>query len=695
MLNYGALIDAGDYWVWVLNVVSSKAKSLSLTFDSLQMPEGAEVFVFSQEKTILFGPLAPGMFIDGSEISTEVLPGNSLYAIYRVPKPIEALNDIVISRIGYGYRDGGSAFASSGAVHERFALPCHADVAGSDGDCFRVHQRAVAKTLLNNATAVCTGTLINNTNAHNDLRAFLLTANHCSFDRQGNPVNFANIGIRFLDFTGSSGVITFIGATERVATGAISDCSLLELDRRPSAALGLFHLGWDRSTAPPMASRVLHHPAGLPMKISGDADASVANPAPLAFGRFHLPIGRAWRFNSGDNIAAGDFGAIEGGSSGSALIDLASNRIVGNLKGGADQACIGGNGSSADKWYGRFDISYSPPGVPVANAGLRLENWLNPSFNNVQNLGATFQLAGAGEIIPCPQLRQELHAPFLTSDTEGAYTYVWRSSPSITVSGAGSSVLFYANGSCSNCPAWVECDIRTPASCGNRLVARSIRRNFAWGTTDDAAFKQHITPATNNNGNILGAYNNICAFGTYTITTGLTGIPLPSYIQLQWSVISGPVTLYPGPQGCGFTTNGAGFAIISCTVLNGQGCLSGYSETYVFEIVHPCTANFTYPGWTGSGQTADGARLAHRDSPPRVQIYPNPAHSKSTLVLPESFDEESGRVDIYDLNGVLMMRLYAPARTTEIDVSRFKNGLFVVSASDKSTTVTEKLIISR
>jgi len=284
-------------------------------------------------------------------------------------------------------------------------LSCHVDVTGASGDCFRMEQRAVARTLINNSTGLCTATLINNTNAQNDLRPFLITANHCSFPDPftQTEINFANLGIRFLYYQGNSSIITFIGAAQRVATGAISDCSLLEMNQRPSANHGLFYLGWDRTTTAPTTGTVLSHPGGELMKISRDADGSITNPAALNFGRFPLPASRAWRFDPANNVAGGDFGAWEGGSSGSALINPI-HRIVGDGKGGDLAGCDGGN----EIWFGRFDISYATGTTPAT----RLENWLNPSFNNTPNLNATFQVAGGGNVIPCTLLRQEIFVPF-------------------------------------------------------------------------------------------------------------------------------------------------------------------------------------------------------------------------------------------------------------------------------------------
>lgn len=692
--NVGSLELVDDHLIWIVRIQTNSAKSISITFKDLKLSEGAEIYLFTDTKKVLYGPLTKDMFVPTDEISTEVLAGNSVYVYYRIQETKGFEDNVHISKIGYGYRYGGEAFNEAGLIGDR-ALSCHVDVTGTNGDCFRMEQRAVARTLVNNSTAKCTATLINNTNSQNNMRPFLITANHCSFTGPpfNSPVlNFANLGVRFFDYTGTDYVLTYIGATERVATGQISDCSLLELNQRPNANHGLFYLGWDRTTTPPNTSIVLHHPGGEKMKISGDINSSISNPTPITFSGITFPSLSFWRFNSGDDITAGDFGAIEGGSSGSALINPA-HRIIGDLTGGQPQTCIGGHGSDTNKWFGRFDVSYNPPGVPIGNANLRLENWLNPSFNNVQNLNATFELTGSStNRIPCPYLRQNLFAPLLKESGGTTYSYIWRSSSNITISGAGHSVLWYANGSCIGCSAWVECDIRTTTSCGYQLVATSIRRNFSWGSPNDAILKNTISPPTNNNGIILGAYNTICAYGTYSIQGGLTGIPLPSNVQLQWSA-TGPITLISGNQGCGFTTNSPGFATITCTVINGTGCLAGQSANYTFEILHPC-----------SSPLINGSAIEHELLPrllskqnttdEHIKLYPNPATNNVLLELPMDFDLESGVVKLFNLNGIESKKIYPKSFFEEIDVKDFPSGVYFISISDKSINFIKKLIIN-
>lgn len=677
--NSGVWNSVDDQLVWTLQINANKAQSLSLTFQNLKLSEDAQIFIYSGKKDVVYGPLTNKSFSSTEEISTEVIEGNSITILFRTSQHSLKENNIHISYVGYGYRNGGAAFTSRDIL-EKSALACNVAVTDSRSDCYKMEQRAVAVTLYNNSTAFCTATLINSTNFNNDLPAYLLTAEHCSFVG-GNPV-FANLGVRFLYFNGSS-YVTFIGTTQRAQTGTSTDASLLEMNQRPSAEHRLFFMGWDRSTSPPNSSRVLHHPQGAFMKISGDVDASITNTEPVVR-PLNLQPQTAWRFNSGNNTAGGDFGVIEGGSSGSALINP-SHRIVGQLSGGLAQSCNGSNGSSADKWFGRFDVSYNSG----TTSATRLRDWLDPISSNVQNLNASFKLFSGGTIIPCVNLRQDVSAINLQTTAGLPYVYTWRSSNNLTISGSGSNVQVRANGSCVGCSAWVECDISLPSACGSQLIATSVRRNYSWGLSSDAKLKQTINPATNNNGNILNSYNVICANGTYSISTSLASLPLSSFYQLQWSS-TGPITLYPGTSGCSFTTNSSGFATITCSVVNGEGCLTGVSESYTLDIRTSCTAGFSAAGSLLKAQLEPS--LISQNF---IEVFPNPSKIWATIKLAKDFDFLSGQIKVFNQSGVLVKSFKPKSLLEDLDISQLTDGVYFVCAQDQHFSKTQKLVVSR
>lgn len=669
--NAGSWVIDGNYQNWVLQVQTQFAQSLSVTFQALRLSEGAEIYLIDEHQQILYGPLTSEMFEAGEDISTEVLPGKELTIFYRIPLTSPAPEPLTLKSIGYGYREGGPVFSYYRNVEAR-ELTCHVNVSGGAGNCFRVEQRAVGRTLLNQSTALCTATLINNTN--NDLDPLLLTADHCNAGIQ----NFANVSVRFFDYTGSNSLITFVGTTLRAATGLVSDESLLELNTVPQPRHGLFYLGWDRSPVPPARSTVLHHPAGTTMRISGDIDPSIANPNPEPFTNIGtMPVGSMWRFNTGDNVPGGDYGALEGGSSGSAMLNPA-HRIVGSCTGGPSPVCVEGAFMNANIWFGRFDLSW----------GAGFAAWLDPAGAAPLTQNATFALLSGPTRIPCVGLMQDVRAPNInTSGTAvGNYTYNWRSSSNITITGSGADVMFHANGSCVGCPAWIECDILLPNECGGQLIARSVRRNLTWGLPSEADLKHTIFPFTNNNGPNVGPYNLICAYANYTITTSLAnGAPVPSNASLVWTY-TGPISGFGSNQGFGFTTNGPGFAVITCTVLGGTGCMAGYSKSFVFEIRYPCSSFMA---------VSDEQTILPHAKTDRLLVFPNPASDVTLVYLPEEFILEKTTLQVMDLHGKPVLTTNPESYYHPIQTSHLPNGQYYLLATDGTNRKHGRILVSK
>jgi hypothetical protein len=656
--------------IWTFEIRATRAKSLSLTFQEFAIPEGAELFLISGAKDLLYGPITSVNFPqDAQEMATEVLSTDKLIVYYSEPKNISGLRNIRIKEIGYGYRDGGGS-----------SLSCNLDVTANEGDCFRIEQRAVAKLLTNNSTALCTGTLLNNTNSDNNLRPFVLTANHCTGTPTGTSINLNTVGVRFRDWSGNSqGWITFVGVQQRAATGTISDCSLLELNQTTAASQNLFFLGWSRNTAPPANSTVLHHPNGDVMKISHDDQASITNPTTLAFGAFQLSPSRAWRFNPGQT---GDFGVLEAGSSGSAMLNP-EHRVVGQLKGGERYSCEDKDG---DNWFGRFDVSWGTG----TTAATRLRDWLDPTNTNVQQENAAYRLSGSA-VIPCPGLEQDIKAPFLEMNGGQDYIYTWHTSPNLTIIGTGASVRYKDTGNCTGCNGWIKCDISTPAECNNQLIATSVRRDITWVNPSPATnFRHTIFPLTKNNGSIVGSFNNICVNENYTITAGFQGIPIPSNTIFQWTVNgNGPNIITPVYTSNGwvfvFHTNNPGIFSLTVTVGTGTGCLQGKTETYVFQVLSPCSSGDPKL-FVDNGN--NGALIAS------LQASPNPANAFTVIQLPNEWELEETKIQIVDMFGREIRQIEVNGHFLNLDVSSFVSGIYSIQIINNSAKQSVKLIIN-
>jgi hypothetical protein len=185
---------------------------------------------------------------------------------------------------------------------------------------------------------LCTGTLLNN--ANNDLKPYLLTANHC-FD---TPAEAQSLRVYWNYNTGdvpASSTPHTDGASV-LATGPESDFTFVLLTGTLPA--GLFFSGWD-AAAPPLSSAVtgIHHPDGSHKRISfGSTVAHNTGGLPGPSQNF---AGVRW-----------NTGVTEPGSSGSGIWTGApsSAKLVGTLTGGASSC----DTPSGVDYYGSFSVTY-------------------------------------------------------------------------------------------------------------------------------------------------------------------------------------------------------------------------------------------------------------------------------------------------------------------------------------------------
>src|SRR6185295_13565701 len=99
--------------------------------------------------------------------------------------------------------------------------------------------------------------------------------------------------------------------------------TLVELNDPPDPADNVFWAGWDRSGATPPGTATIHHP-------NCDEKALALNYDPPTTTDNCIGSGA----NTHWNVATYEVGTTEFGSSGSALFDSSTRRIVGTLSGG-------------------------------------------------------------------------------------------------------------------------------------------------------------------------------------------------------------------------------------------------------------------------------------------------------------------------------------------------------------------------
>lgn len=306
---------------WKLKISSRDAYSINLIFDKLILPDGAELYIYDQGRTVIMGPINHGNSDGSDEFWTELLPGSGI--ILELIGHNEALEQasLNISRVIHGFIDTFSIGFGQSA-------PCNIDIDCPVGMPFSQESNAVARLLIDNGERFCSGAMVNNTCL--DFTPYLLTADHCldpgvsnwvfrfqyrspnpRCDGQGggtnNPIN-----------------IFYNGAVVR-ANRWESDFALLELNTR-SFHPELSYLGWSRTIAGITNTAGIYHPRGDLMKISIDNGVLVQINLPTDVDEVVYPTGNLWGVDF-------DMGTVEGGSSGSPLLDQ-NRRVIGQLLGG-------------------------------------------------------------------------------------------------------------------------------------------------------------------------------------------------------------------------------------------------------------------------------------------------------------------------------------------------------------------------
>lgn len=367
-LRYGALIDvdlgiADGAWaeladgsrVWRMRVASAGAHSLALEFRKLDLHDGAQMFVYSDEVEFVFGAYtSENEHLDGSFVF-EPYPAPEF--ILEIDVPSGAREPVIaVSSVIYDYRDVYGLMDGSVTVGGTKTTGCLVDVNCPEGAGWDDQKRATVRTL--SGGGLCSGALLNNTNV--DETNYVLTANHCG--QSSNTVflfGYERPGCR----SGTAPENKTVSGATVLTSNSTYDNRLMRIDATIPQSYNPYYAGWTRTTTNSTFGFSMGHPSGGPKKISIDADGS--------------------SFNSQNWIVFWTLGMLEGGSSGGPLFDQA-----GLVRG---PACCVTNFTcgSQQSYYGRFDRFYTSNSVA---------QWLDPIGSGAQSLAGL----DPNDPPPCP-----------------------------------------------------------------------------------------------------------------------------------------------------------------------------------------------------------------------------------------------------------------------------------------------------
>lgn len=358
-LRYGALIEvdlgiADGAWtelpdgsrVWRLRVASPGAHSLALQFDEFDLPQGAAMFVYSDEVEYVFGAYtAQNEHLDGSFVF-EPYPAPEF--ILEIDVPSGAADPVIaVSSVIYDYRDIYGLMDGSVTVGGTKTTGCLVDVNCPEGNGWDFQKRATVRTL--SGGSLCSGALVNNTSV--DGTRYVLTANHCG--QTANTVFLFGYE-RPLCRSGTAPTTKTVSGATVLTSNATYDNRLMRINNAIPQNYNPYYAGWTRTTTSATFTFAMGHPSGGPKKISIDANGSASN-------------SQYW-------IAFWSVGMLEGGSSGGPLFDQA-----GLVRG---PACCVTNFTCGNQtaYFGRFNQFYTANNVaqwldPIGSGALSLDGY--------------------------------------------------------------------------------------------------------------------------------------------------------------------------------------------------------------------------------------------------------------------------------------------------------------------------------
>jgi hypothetical protein len=382
---------------WIYSFQSPGALALGVVFSYYNLPEGAELYFYSADKSWLEGPFTAAQNHNHHIYRTPEVYGDAAVLEYRQPAGVVGNVKLETRGILHFFRMVEDPRAEQFKNVE--SDPCEVDINCPEGDAWANEKHAVVRLslIMTGGAGLCSGTLVNNTAM--DCKGYVLTAMHCTESSSASDLLSSSARFNFA----KSGCGTGLGSSTQNSVGLYlradsndgggttgSDFALIELQDAIPASWTVYYAGWDATDNVPAAIQdslygakavCIHHPAGDYMKIS--------HAGTLAKGTWQASD-RHWRVVWQQTET--NWGVTEGGSSGSPIFSP-SHQIIGTLTGGGSyctaQTAADYYGRVAKHWTGNFNPN---------TADQKLKVWLDPG-----NLGwLTMNGASKGtSALPC------------------------------------------------------------------------------------------------------------------------------------------------------------------------------------------------------------------------------------------------------------------------------------------------------
>ena len=258
--------------IWQQAIKSEGASGLILSFKELYIPEGAKLFVYTEDRaqSIVFSHETNS---GGGAYATDILYQDEVVLEYLESTISQEQPRVNVSNIGYVYR------TKSALVDD---MTCYINVNCSEGADWQLQKSGVVALRISLRKGnrrdwyTCSGSLINN--VRQDKTPYILTANHCVEGHDAET--FSTMTVNFFTestetdctsvFYESSLTESLTGTTliADIPYSRASDGTLLELTNAIPGKWEVYYNGWDARDMAATSGVSIHHPNGMVKKIS-------------------------------------------------------------------------------------------------------------------------------------------------------------------------------------------------------------------------------------------------------------------------------------------------------------------------------------------------------------------------------------------------------------------------------------------
>jgi lysyl endopeptidase len=370
--NSGIVFSENDTLIWKVGIRSNGAYSINVFFGEYHLPDGAYLFVYNPNRTVILGPFTNANGNHAGNFSVAPIGGDELIVEYHEPPGASSNRKIRLTEVNHDYLGLFRAEPRFQSIN----MPCLPEA--SCNTTLDTIRRSTCLLIIN-GNSYCTGTLINNT--AKDGKPYLLTASHCL----SNQVRNGERIIAFLNYDSPRCKPTIRGSEDFSLSGSVCralsneiDFALIEFLEAPPSDYRPWYAGWSINTNAETDKPYIciQHPGGETKKYSTEEDALIQKSWPdLISGIYpnnhwyvdHWEKGHTW-----------------GGSSGAALLDQ-NFRIVGGLSGGDSGGSFGCGEYSEGDYFFRMDKAWNT----FSDSARQLKCWLDPLAQSSQQFTTT------------------------------------------------------------------------------------------------------------------------------------------------------------------------------------------------------------------------------------------------------------------------------------------------------------------